>query len=297
MVKRSFSNSYLPFFHGDGYLFWAGTGVRYTNKMTEQPLPKKSLGQHWLHNPEVLVAMCDAAEVNKQDTVLEIGPGLGTLTELLARRAKSVVAVEFDQSLAEALPGRVGAGNLTTHQHDILTFDLTALPKDYKIVANIPYYLTSNLIRVISESINPPLIAALLVQKEVAARVTARPGDMSLLSVSAQFYWEVGTGQIVPAELFTPPPTVDSQILILKRRREPLFPGVDIQMYFRVVKAGFASRRKTLLNSLSAGLRISKADAGRLLEEASVNPALRPQVLSLKDWHSLYSAASRLGVL
>lgn len=244
-----------------------------------------------------MAAMCEAAEVGKQDTVLEIGPGLGTLTEVLTKQAKTVVAVEFDQALADALPGRVGAGNLVTHQQDILTFDLTMLPKDYKVVANIPYYLTSNLIRVISESINPPSIAALLVQKEVAERVAAAPGDMSLLSVSAQFYWEVSTGQVVPAELFTPPPKVDSQILVLKKRREPLFPGADIQTFFQVVKAGFASRRKTLLNSLSAGLRINKQQAHRLLAEAGIEPGLRPQALSLAEWHSLYVASRRLGVI
>ncbi len=241
--------------------------------------------------------MCKAAEVDKHDAVLEIGPGLGTLTELLTKRAKTVVAVEFDQSLAAALPDRVRAKNLVTHQQDILTFDLTLLPKDYKVVANIPYYLTSNLIRVLSESINPPSIAALLVQKEVAERVAAKPGEMSLLSVSAQFYWEVSTGQVVPAELFTPPPKVDSQILVLKKRAEPMFPGADIQTFFRIVKAGFASRRKTLLNSLSAGLRISKLDANRLMTEAGIDPSLRPQTLSLAEWHSLYLAARRLDVI
>jgi 16S rRNA (adenine1518-N6/adenine1519-N6)-dimethyltransferase len=115
------------------------------------PHPKKSLGQHWLQDPEALAAMCDAAEVSAKDTVLEIGPGLGTLTQLLTARAKDVVAVEFDAALAQALPGTLPADNLSTVQHDILSFDLTTLPKNYKIVANIPYYLTSNLIRVISE--------------------------------------------------------------------------------------------------------------------------------------------------
>lgn len=254
------------------------------------PIPKKSLGQHWLHDADALGAMCDAAEVSTDDTVLEIGPGLGTLTTLLTERAKAVVAVEFDASLAQALPGRVGAKNLVTQQHDILTFDLTALPKNYKIVANIPYYLTSNLIRVISESLNQPAVAVLLVQKEVAQRVAAQPGDMSLLSVSAQFYWEVTTGREVPAELFSPPPKIDSQILILKRRSEPLFTGVDIQAFFQIVKAGFSSRRKTLLNSMSAGLRIDKARAGELLVTAKIEPKLRPQSLSLPQWHALYAA-------
>jgi len=251
-------------------------------------LPKKSLGQHWLRDATVLAAMCDAAEVDAKDTVLEIGPGLGTLTELLTKRAKAVVAVEFDQSLAQALPGSVEADNLSTVQQDILKFDLTTLPPKYKIVANIPYYLTSNLIRVMSESMNPPALATLLVQKEVAMRVAATPGDMSLLSVSAQFYWEVSIGREVPAELFTPPPKVDSQILILKWRTKPAFPGTDIQLFFQVVKAGFSARRKTLLNSLSGGLRLEKPVVQDLLETAGIAPGLRPQALSLDQWHALY---------
>ncbi len=258
--------------------------------------PKKSLGQHWLRDAAALGAMCDAAEVGTGNTVLEIGPGLGTLTALLTKRAKEVVAVEFDEALAQALPGRVTDENLSTVHQDILRFDLTTLPAGYKVVANIPYYLTSNLIRTLSESANPPSVVALLVQKEVAGRVAAMPGDMSLLSVSAQFYWEVGTGRVVEAKLFEPPPKVDSQILVLKKRAGPLFPGTDIQLFFQVVKAGFAARRKTLLNSLSAGLRIDKARAGELLERAGIAPATRPQSLSLPQWHGLYKAAQTLGV-
>jgi 16S rRNA (adenine1518-N6/adenine1519-N6)-dimethyltransferase len=167
-----------------------------------QDKPKKSLGQHWLHDPEALKAMCDAADLHPEDTVLEIGPGLGTLTSLLTKRAKAVVAVEFDEQLAEALPGQVTASNLSTVHQDIMRFDLTTLPQGYKVVANIPYYLTSNLIRTLSESMNPPSTATLLVQQEVAQRVAAEPGHMSLLSVSAQFYWEASVGRVVDARLF-----------------------------------------------------------------------------------------------
>jgi 16S rRNA (adenine1518-N6/adenine1519-N6)-dimethyltransferase len=255
------------------------------------PEPKKSMGQHWLYDQDALTAMCDAAEVQRGDTVLEIGPGLGTLTGLLTKRAKEVIAVEFDQALAQALPGRIAAKNLTTEHQDILRFDFTTLPSGYKIVANIPYYLTSNLIRVISESVNQPAVAALLIQKEVAERVAASPGDMSLLSVSAQFYWEVSTGRVVEAGLFTPPPKVDSQILILKKHKEPLFPDVDIQQFFLLVKAGFGARRKTLANSLGAGLKIGKDRAGELLKQAEIEPGLRPQSLSLPRWYKLYKAA------
>lgn len=260
--------------------------------MRDLPYAKKSLGQHWLTDFSMLSAMCDAAHVQDGDTVLEIGPGLGTLTELLCERADTVVAVEFDEALAEELPRRVPESNLRVVRQDILRFDLTSLPADYKLVANIPYYLTSNLIRVVSESANRPTHAVLLVQKEVAERVCAAPGAMSLLSVTAQYYWKASLGTLVPAEYFTPPPKVDSQILILERRDELLFPDVDVKQFFRLVKAGFSNRRKTLLNSLSGGLHLDKPATKQLLELAKVSPTARPQELSLEQWHDLYVAYS-----
>lgn len=258
------------------------------------PAPKKSLGQHWLYDKYSLEAICEAGELVQGDTVLEIGPGLGTLTALLVDRVDSVVAVEFDSYLAEDLPNRVRAKNLTVRHHDILTFNLNTLPKDYKIIANIPYYLTSNLIRVISESTNPPARAVLLVQKEVAERVAAKPGDMSLLSVSAQYFWNVSTSIEVPAKMFTPPPKIDSQILILDRRSASLFTDVDEQAFFGLVKAGFSSRRKTLLNSLSTGLRLSKQVTAESLEATGIASGLRPQALSLTEWHALYKAMKQI---
>jgi 16S rRNA (adenine1518-N6/adenine1519-N6)-dimethyltransferase len=255
-----------------------------------EPIPKKTLGQHWLDDPASLQAMCDAAEVTTEDTVLEIGPGLGTLTELLVEQAREVVAVEFDERLARELPGRVKSASLTVKNQDILSFDFTTLPANFKVVANIPYYLTSNLIRVLSETPNQPSVAVLLIQKEVAERVAARPGDMSLLSVTAQFYWQTGVGPLVPAELFTPPPKVDSQILILQRRPELLFTDVDPSKFFRLVKAGFSERRKKLRSSLSGGLHLSKPDIETLLTKAGIDPNLRAQALSLEDWHNLYLA-------
>ena len=255
--------------------------------MNELPKTNKSLGQHWLTDESALAAMCDAADVGKNDTVLEIGPGVGTLTSHLVRRAREVIAVEFDGVLAMELPFRVPDENLEVIQADILRYDLSALTPGYKIVANIPYYLTSNLLRVISESSNPPSHVALLVQKEVAERVTAKPGDLSVLGVSVQFYWEVSLGRLVPAELFTPPPKVDSQILILTRRSAPLFPDVDPKHFFRLVKAGFSNRRKTLHNSLAAGYHIDKNKAKSILESADIDPGSRAQELSLEQWYAL----------
>lgn len=257
--------------------------------MKDIPKTKKSLGQHWLNDEASLQAMADAAMVAPGDTVLEIGPGPGTLTSILVERADKVVAVEFDAELARDLPKRVPVPNLELHQQDILTFDLTTLPPGYKVAANIPYYLTSNLIRVLCESSNHFSRAALLVQKEVAERVCARPGSMSLLSVSVQFYCEASLGMLVPASLFTPPPKVDSQILILQYRARPLFPDIETKKFFRIVKAGFSQRRKTLLNSLSAGLQLSREETGLLLGKAGIAPTQRAQSLSLEQWHDLYS--------
>lgn len=254
--------------------------------------PKKSLGQHWLHDEASLLAMCEAGMVHHHDTILEVGPGLGTLTTLLVQKASHVVAVEFDRDLASGLPKRVPAVNLRVVYSDILKFDLTQLPAGYKVVANIPYYLTSNLVRTLSESSNPPKVIALLVQKEVAERICAGPGGMSLLSISVQMYYDVQLAELVPAELFTPPPKVDSQIVQLVRRPEPLFGQRDSRHVFRLVKAGFANRRKTLLNSLSAGLRISKADAGVLLDKAGIATNSRPQELSLEQWLKLADTAT-----
>jgi 16S rRNA (adenine1518-N6/adenine1519-N6)-dimethyltransferase len=251
-------------------------------------IPKKSLGQHWLYDEATLVAIADGASVQAGDAVLEVGPGLGTLTHQLLERGAQVTAVEFDDKLAKKLQESNVDDNLTVVHQDILSFDLTQMAPSYKVVANIPYYLTSNLIRVLCESNNPFSQAAILIQKEVAERVAAEPGQMSILSVSAQYYCDVSLGVVVPAELFTPPPKVDSQVLVLKYREQPLFEGVDTKQFFRLVKAGFSQKRKTLQNALSGGLGISKDQAKELLEAADVAPGQRAQALSLDDWYALY---------
>lgn len=269
-------------------LFGSGSTGGKLVHMNKFPSTKKSLGQHWLDDDASLEAMLTSVALTADDTVLEIGPGPGALTQKLVKQAKSVTAVEFDDDLARDLPARVPASNLQVVHQDILSFDLTQLPNGYKVIANIPYYLTSNLLRVLCESPNHFARASLLIQKEVAERVCAKPGAMSILSVSVQYYCEAQLGKLVPAEYFTPPPKVDSQILCLTYRDKPLFDDVDTKAFFRIVKAGFSQRRKTLLNSLSAGLHLSRQETTELLAAAGIASGERAQALSLEQWHALY---------
>jgi 16S rRNA (adenine1518-N6/adenine1519-N6)-dimethyltransferase len=253
--------------------------------------PKKSLGQHWLFDSKSLGAICDEADITVDDTILEIGPGLGPLTVELTARAKEVIAVELDDKLARELPSRVPAHNLRVFHADFLKFDLSQLLAGYKVVANVPYYVTSLIIRTLLESSTPPAVTVLLVQKEVAARLAAAPGDMSVLAVSAQLYADVTLGPVVTADKFDPPPKVDSQVVILKRRTAPLFADLDTKHFFRIVKAGFGEKRKTLRNSLSGGLVISKEEAEKMLGKAGIDPTSRAEELSLQQWYDLEQAA------
>jgi 16S rRNA (adenine1518-N6/adenine1519-N6)-dimethyltransferase len=246
------------------------------------------MGQHWLDDAEALQSIIDAAQLRPDDTIVEIGPGLGSLTKLLTQATSQVIAVEYDQDLACGLPKRVKADNLVVVSRDILQFDFNEVEPGYSVVANIPYYLTSNLIRTLSISMNPPERVTMVIQKEVAERVVAEPGEMSLLSVTAQYYWQASLGARIPAILFTPPPKVDSQILILKRRSQPLFTDIVIEDFFRLVRIGFSQRRKTLLNALSGGLHLDKAVITDLLSSVEINSGRRAQTLSLHEWHSIY---------
>lgn len=245
---------------------------------------KKSLGQHWLRDNEILDKIVIDALVHQHDTVLEVGPGHGSLTKKLLQTGAQVVAVELDDILVEKLKSEIDSPHFTIIHDDILRFDLTKLPPGYKVVANIPYYLTSKLIRVLSESDSPPKAISLLVQKEVARRVAARPGEMSLLSVSAQYYYEVALGVEVSAGYFTPPPKVDSQVVNMTRLLDHACPSVGTKDFFRVVRAGFSNRRKTLVNSLSGSLAISKIETELAITAAGLKPLVRAQELSLDEW-------------
>jgi 16S rRNA (adenine1518-N6/adenine1519-N6)-dimethyltransferase len=256
--------------------------------------PKKSLGQHWLKDRDVLDHIADCAEIIDTDTILEIGPGLGTLTSVLLRQAKGVIAVEFDEELARKLPAQFPGKNLKVVQSDILSFDLSGLPSGYKVVANVPYYITSKIVQLLMTAGNKPTIAVLLIQKEVAERLAAKPGDMSILAISAQLFADVTLGDVVPAEFFTPPPKVDSQVVILKTRSQPFLTDISEKDFFRVVKAGFSAKRKMLRSSLSGGLGISKPEVEELLKKAAIDPNARAESLSLDDWSRLAKIYSLL---
>jgi len=253
----------------------------------------KSLGQHWLRDRDTLAHIADCADLNSSDTVLEIGPGLGTLTSELLRKAGKVIAVEFDSELARKLPGQFPGKNLEVITGDIIKFDLSTLTSGYKVVANVPYYITSKIVQMLMTADNKPSTTVLLVQKEVAERLAARPGDMSILAISAQLFAEVTLGDKVPAALFTPPPKVDSQVVILKTRQTPFLTDLDEADFFRIVKAGFSAKRKKLRSSLSGGLKLPKPEIEIILQKANISPDVRAETLTLDDWVRLTSVVTK----
>ena len=255
----------------------------------------KSLGQHWLRDRVILDRIAEEAEIKNGDFVLEIGPGLGTLTSSLlkfAGKGGEVLSIEFDKDLAKKLPAQFPGKNLTVKNTDFLDFDLSKLPKNYKVAANIPYYITSKIIEKLLTSENKPSIAALLVQKEVAERICAKSGDLSILSIASQIYADCELGQFVPRELFTPPPKVDSQVVILKileKNKLECFneqnnTKISEKQFFRIVKAGFTARRKKILKALSANLALSKEQTIEILVQAKVSPDARAQELTIENW-------------
>ena len=253
--------------------------------------PKKGLGQHFLVDRDSVERIIAAAEVGPEDTVLEIGPGLGVMTYALCQQAKKVVAVEQDSQLAELLR-RDQPANLQVVEGDILEFDLSQLPTKYKVVANLPYFITSKILRLLMESANPPVEISVLVQKEVAERITAAPGSLSILALSVQYYAEAQLAGLVERFKFWPPPEVDSAILRLRRRAEPLFEA-DRQKLFRLIKAGFGEKRKQLKNSLAGGLNVDAAVITELLNQAGISPMARAQELNFDQWEQLYHLAER----
>ncbi len=250
-------------------------------------MPNKSLGQHWLKDRLILEAIADSIPIHKDDLVLEVGPGLGTLTSVLLGRAKKVVAVEYDESLASKLPGQFPGKSLQVVREDFLEFNLTELPSGYKVVANIPYYITQKIIEALVGSSNRPLEMALLVQKEVAEKLSAKAGKMTLPSVKSQMLYDVHLGTRVPKEYFTPPPKVDSQVVVFKNKHVHKYVASNYDWLMRVVKAGFSSPRKKLSANLAGGLMLDKKLAVNVLESLGLSPDSRAQELSVDNWINL----------
>ncbi len=256
--------------------------------------PNKALGQHFLVDAPSLEAIIDSAAVTHSDTVLEIGPGLGVMTRPLTEQAGQVVAVETDRTLAELLR-RDAPDNLTVVEQDILDFDLAQLKPGYKVIANIPYYLTSKIFRLLIESPNPPSVISMLIQKEVAERITAPPGKLSILALSVQYYGHPEIVRVVERHKFWPPPDVDSAVLRVVLTG-PAFPA-DPQRLFRLIKAGFGEKRKQLRNSLAGGLNLSSDLAVKLISSAKLPATSRAQELDLKQWQRLYEVVTQRGLL
>ncbi len=252
--------------------------------------PSKGLGQNFLHDNQALQQIVSAADLRPADAVLEIGPGLGSLTRYLALLAASVTAVELDGRLFPALEATLAPyRNVRLVQGDILKLDPAELMPagDYLVVANLPYYITSAVIRHLLESAARPRRIVLTVQQEVAGRICALPGEMSLLALSVQVYGRPQTRAHIPAGAFYPPPKVDSSVLCVDIYAEPVIPFALLDAFFALAKAGFSQKRKTLRNSLSAGLKLAPAEAEKMLAAAGIEPRRRAETLSLEEWKVL----------
>lgn len=252
--------------------------------------PKKSLGQNFLVDEGALMKVTAAADLAPADTVLEIGPGLGSLTRHLAEAAARVVAVELDQNLLPPLQYVLSdSANVEVIHGDILNLQPSTfnLPSAYKVVANIPYYITSAVIRHLLEAETRPERMVLTVQKEVAQRMCAAPGEMSLLAVSVQFYSAPRIVARLSAGAFYPRPEVDSAVARLDVHAQPKLDVPDVDTFFRVVKAGFSQKRKQLRNALSAGLSLSSDAVEALLARAGIDPKRRAETLTLEEWAQL----------
>ena len=253
---------------------------------------RKRLGQHFLIDPGVLQLITSAAEITPDDTVIEVGPGLGILTKELASLAGRVVAIELDDKLAATLKETLSPlRNVTIISDNVLNIDpatLTSEPKKYKVVANLPYYITSTILRHFLETAAKPERMIVMVQKEVAEIIAAEPGQRSLLSIGVQFYGEPRIISHVPAQSFYPPPEVDSAILRIDKHPQPMVPMADERSFFELVRAGFVTSRKQLVNSLARGLGLPRAEALSLLEKAGITPQRRAETLTLEEWVRLW---------
>ncbi len=258
--------------------------------MTELGIrPRKALGQHFLHDRSVVQRILAATELSPETLVLEIGPGLGILTEELARRAGEVIAVELDRRLAAYLRERFRDSRVQIVEADALTVDWEAITqgRPYVVVANLPYNVATPILERLLSAAHPPDRLVVMVQREVAERMVATPPAMSFLSVLVQFFARPKIALRVGAGAFTPPPKVESAVVVLERRPPPL-EREHWATFFQLVQAGFAQKRKQLANALARALGMEKERVRALLTAAGIDPSRRAETLTLEDWLRLY---------
>jgi len=270
-------------------------------------IPKKSLGQNFLINEEIAENIADSADLSGRDNVLEIGPGKGILTKYLAQKAENVLALEIDFNLAKKLDGE-NYKNTKIIKGDILKINLPKLIeenhfKNYKVVANLPYYITSKIIRLFLETKYPPSEMILMVQKEVGERIIALDRKESILSISVKFYADPEILFFVSRKNFDPAPEVDSAVIKITRKKKipDIYPvksrGAGSRQsgtfnrvkFFSLVRAGFSSKRKTLANNLSASFSIPKVELSKELKKTNLEPGVRAERLEVEDWVRLYN--------
>ena len=261
---------------------------------------RKRLGQNFLVDPVALQCIVAASDLSPEDTVIEAGAGLGNLTRPLAERAGRVVAVELDDGLVAVLRLELAdLGNVQILHGDILRIPNLGIPNlGYKVVGNLPYYITSAILRRFLEDEPRPRLMVVTIQREVAERIVAEPGRMSLLAVSVQFYGQPRIVARIPPSAFFPSPQIDSAVLRIEVGEQPavaLPEGTDAKAYFHVVRAGFSQRRKMLRNSLSGGLALLPARVEGALDGVGIDPRRRAETLSLEEWAQATGALS--GVL
>lgn len=268
---------------------------------------RKGLGQHFLIDEGVLQTIIQAAELTPDDTVIEVGPGLGVLTRELAARVARLFSVELDGNLAVLLQKKLDSlSNVSIVNGNILDINPETMLKEaglpeptkgtlsYKVVANLPYYITSPVLRHFLTAPTKPQLMVVMVQREVAEAITAEPGQMSILSVSVQFYSRPEIVSLVPAGCFYPAPEVDSAILRIEVYPTPAVAVSDQDGFFSLVRAGFSAARKQLANSLAQGLKLPKPEALSLLQEAGIVPQRRAGTLTLEEWAGLWRVFSQL---
>ena len=268
--------------------------------------PKKSLGQHFLRDSAVCARIVEAARIEPGETVLEIGPGRGAITGMLADRAAHLVLVELDGALAEMLSERYAKNeNIRVIESDARDLDLGTpggspgdIPeiadRPYKIVANLPYYAASPIIRRFQEADNPPAEIVVMVQREVAREMAAPEGKMGLLSIATRFYADPEVLFDVPGSAFIPPPKVVSSVIRLVKRPAPPLELDDAATFFQFVRAGFKAPRKQLHNSLARGLLIEVPEASDIIDRAGLDSMRRPRTLSMAEWGRLYEARTQI---